>query len=92
MRGHPNLRKEDPKRAFLNYVRRLEQYGEEKQLRQPPTWASGIDAARMLTVHASKGLEFPVVYIAQVAKGSVSTKETVIKLHPAARPPSRSWS
>ena len=25
MRGHPNLRKEDPKRAFLNYVRRLEQ-------------------------------------------------------------------
>lgn len=74
MRGHPNLKKEDPKRAFLDYVRRLEQYGEEKQLRQPPTWASDIDAVRMLTVHASKGLEFPVVYIPQIAKGRFPLK------------------
>jgi len=74
MRGHPHLRKEDPKKAFLDYVRRLELYGEEKQLRQPPTWASSIDAVRMLTVHASKGLEFPVVYLALMAKGRFPLK------------------
>ncbi|MGB6688260.1 MAG: 3'-5' exonuclease [Terracidiphilus sp.] len=74
MRSHPNLRKEDPKRAFLDYIRRLEQYCEEKQLRQPPTWAAEIDAVRMLTVHASKGLEFPVVYIPQVGKGRFPLK------------------
>jgi hypothetical protein len=53
----------DPKRGFLSYIRRLEIFGEEKQLRQTPAWADGIDAVRMLTVHASKGLEFRAVYL-----------------------------
>jgi len=53
----------DPKRGFLAYIRRLEIFGEEKQLRQTPGCADGIDAVRMLTVHASKGLEFSAVYL-----------------------------
>jgi superfamily I DNA/RNA helicase len=53
----------NPKRAFLEQVRRLEMLDEEKQLRQLPAAATGIDAVRMMTVHASKGLEFPVVHI-----------------------------
>lgn len=94
MRSHPHLRKEDPKRAFLDYVRRLELYGEEKQLRQPPTWASSIDAVRMLTVHASKGLEFPVVYLALTAKGRFPLKKqwASCTLPPGLLPPgSRDW-
>lgn len=59
----------DPKRAFLNYVRGLEIYGEERQLRQVPEWASGINAVRFLTVHASKGLEFKVVYMPGLGQG-----------------------
>jgi DNA helicase II / ATP-dependent DNA helicase PcrA len=53
----------DPKRAFLEHVRRLEILDEEKQLRQLPPAASDIDAVRLMTVHASKGLEFPVVHM-----------------------------
>lgn len=70
-RGHPSVTgREDPKRAFLRHVRRLQVFGEEKQLRQVPEWASGIDAVRMLTIHASKGLEFSAVFVPVLAAGT----------------------
>lgn len=62
--GTPN-----PRRAFLDHVRRLEVQGDEKALRQVPEWAAGLEAVRVLTVHASKGLEFQAVFIPCVGKG-----------------------
>jgi DNA helicase II / ATP-dependent DNA helicase PcrA len=55
--------KGDPKRQLLRRIRRLEVLGDERQLRQMPDAANGVDAVRMLTVHASKGLEFGAVYL-----------------------------
>jgi DNA helicase-2/ATP-dependent DNA helicase PcrA len=55
--------KQDPKRALLEHVRRLEILDEEKQLRQLPAAAANLDAVRMMTVHASKGLQFAIVHI-----------------------------
>ncbi|MPZ13594.1 MAG: AAA family ATPase [Chloroflexi bacterium] len=59
----------DPRQRLLQYVRRLEIFGEEKQLRQVPGCAEGIDAVRLLTVHASKGLEFRAVYVPALGQG-----------------------
>lgn len=59
----------DSKGRLLDYVRKLEIHGEERQLRQVPEWASGLDAVRLLTVHASKGLEFDAVFIPYLGKG-----------------------
>lgn len=57
----------DPKKSLLKYIRRLEMYGDEKQLRQSSEWADGIDAVRILTIHASKGLEFRAVFLPVLA-------------------------
>jgi DNA helicase-2/ATP-dependent DNA helicase PcrA len=57
----------DPKKSLLKYIRRLEMYGDEKQLRQSSEWADGIDAVRIITIHASKGLEFRAVFLPALA-------------------------
>ena len=60
--------KEDPKRGFLENIRRIEVLGEEKQLSQLPETGLAMDAVRLLTIHASKGLEFNAVYLPNLAK------------------------
>ena len=67
--GNPAGEGEDPKRVFLQYVRHLEMFNEEKQFRQVPEWAAGIEAVRLMTVHASKGLEFGAVYLPRLRSG-----------------------
>ncbi len=65
---------QDRKRWFLDYVRRLEQQGDDTALRTLPAWANGLDAVRLLTVHGSKGLEFRAVYMPDLRKGAFPLK------------------
>lgn len=64
----------DDKRDFLATIRRLEIFGETKQIRQLPDAAENIDAVRLLTVHASKGLEFRTVFLPFLGAGRFPKK------------------
>lgn len=48
---------------FLLRVRRIVQLSEDRDIRQLPSSASSLNGVRMMTIHASKGLEFEVVHM-----------------------------
>lgn len=57
-------------RRTLDRVRQLVLLAEERDLRQVPGAALDMDAVRVMTVHASKGLEFEAVHVPGLTKAS----------------------
>ena len=55
----------DLRRAFLDHVYLLQELGEDRQRADLDDW----EGVRLMTIHASKGLEFPVVYLPNLAQG-----------------------
>jgi superfamily I DNA/RNA helicase/Zn-dependent peptidase ImmA (M78 family) len=60
-----------PASRLLDRIRKLVLLAEERDLRQLPEAAQGMDAVRLMTIHGSKGLEFPVVHIPGLNQGSL---------------------
>ncbi len=60
-----------PIQRLSDRMRRLLRLRDDRDLRQLPAAALGIDAVRLMTIHGSKGLEFPAVHIAGVNKDSI---------------------
>jgi superfamily I DNA/RNA helicase len=52
-------------------IRRLLRLSDERDLRQLPAAAKGIDAVRLMTMHGAKGLEFSVVHIPNLTAASM---------------------
>ena len=52
-----------PITRLLDRIRRIVRLGDDRDLRQLPAAAQGLDAVRLMTIHGSKGLEFPVTHI-----------------------------
>lgn len=72
-----------PIRRLMDRVRRLLRLGDDRDLRQLPAAAQGIDAVRLMTIHGSKGLQFGVVHLPGMNKGTLPRAATP----PACLPP-----
>lgn len=52
--------------SFRAFVQQLEDEAEEGEAREAPVFEEGTDGVRIMTVHRAKGLEFPVVILADM--------------------------
>lgn len=59
---------------LLERIRRLLRLSDDKDLRQLPAAAQGIDAVRLMTIHGAKGLEFRAVHIPGLNEGTIPGK------------------
>nr|WP_245992541.1 ATP-dependent DNA helicase [Capsulimonas corticalis] len=62
-------------RDFLNHLQRMVATGEGLK-GEVPDEAQSWNAMRIMTVHAAKGLEFPIVYVPNLASGRFPSKGT----------------
>ena len=63
-----------PISRLLDRIRRLTRLGDDRDLRQLPAAAQGLDAVRLMTIHGSKGLEFPIVHLPGLNAGTIPRK------------------
>ena len=52
--------------SFRGFVERLKEEAESSQVAEAPILEAGSDGVRIMTVHKAKGLEFPVVILADI--------------------------
>ena len=64
------MRQFDPyqRQGLLRFLRFVEAQ-RDAEAEEPPASSEAVDAVRLLSIHQSKGLEFPVVAVADFAKG-----------------------
>jgi DNA helicase-2/ATP-dependent DNA helicase PcrA len=72
------------RRKFLARIRRIEALSEDTAYRAVSSEATDMDAVRVMTIHGSKGLEFPVVHLPALATPYMPSNWRGVQLPPPA--------
>lgn len=73
---------ETSRKKFLDRIRRIEALNEDTAYRAISSEASDLDAVRVMTIHGSKGLEFPAVHLPAIATGYMPNSWRGIRVAP----------
>jgi superfamily I DNA/RNA helicase len=68
-----------PIHDLFDRIRRLVSIADDRDLRQLPPSAQGLNAVRLMTIHGSKGLEFPVVHLPGLTSASLPRSSNQIQ-------------
>jgi len=71
LRAMPTRGTGTPIRRALDRIRHMIMLADERDLRQLPPELDGLDGVRLMTIHASKGLEFDAVHLPGLYAGAV---------------------
>jgi DNA helicase-2/ATP-dependent DNA helicase PcrA len=72
------------RRRFLERIRRIEALNEDTAYRAISSEATDMDAVRVMTIHGSKGLEFPAVHLPALATGYMPASWRGVRIEPPA--------
>src|SRR5207247_10860174 len=62
--------------SFRGFVERLNEQAEREETSEAPVLEEGTEGVRIMTVHSAKGLEFPVVILADMTAQLARNPET----------------
>lgn len=67
-------------RGFVDLLRRRSDGGEGTRESEAPVEGEALDAVRLMTIHRSKGLEFPVVCVADLGRQAVARSGALVRV------------
>lgn len=66
--------------SIKNFLEYLQKISEDSQFEMPNVFVGEIDAVRLLTIHASKGLEFPYTFVAGISSKGPSFGSNLVSI------------
>lgn len=66
--------------SIKNFLEYLETISEDKNFEMPSVFAGEIDAVKLMTIHASKGLEFPYTFVAGISNRNSHNNEPAVSI------------
>ena len=66
--------------SVKNFLEYLQTISEDRNFEMPSVFTGEVDAVKLMTIHASKGLEFPYTFVAGISSRGANADSSVVSL------------